>query len=63
MVMEVASSKRFMSTSLQGFHIPTQSLVGSRHSSHGHLNRRGLANFSRCKMPKPPRCLGLQSVS
>jgi hypothetical protein len=43
--------------------MPTQSLLGCLHLYHGHLNRRALANFSRWRMPKPSRFLGLQTTS
>ena len=61
MVTFVAALKRSLSVLSLGVSRPTHGLSGATHSNHNHHSRKARANFSRLRIPSPPRCFGRQT--
>ena len=59
----VAALKRFRSTSSFGVSEPTHGLSGEAHSCQSHRSLRALENFSKFRIPRPPRTLGRHTLS
>lgn len=61
-VIVVAAANRFLSLAVHGVGIPTQGLRGSFHSFQSHRSLSALANFLRCRIPRPPSFVGLHAI-